>query len=88
VLQDVEKAVGDARRYRSGKRGEAPIDPLRHARMRADMRKYGRPKPSLVEVWRYFIVPKNALRLLGTAGSWFFLGTVITSFVSAITGSS
>jgi MFS transporter, PHS family, inorganic phosphate transporter len=80
VLQDVEKAVGDTRRYRSGQKGEAQLDPLRHARMRADMRKYGKPKPSVMEVIRYFGSMRTALHLVGTAGSWFFLGNDTTVF--------
>lgn len=78
VLQDVEKAVNDSQRYRNGKRGEASLDPLGHARMRAEMQKYGKPKPSVKEAVLYFYNRKNATKLIGTAGSWFFLGTWLT----------
>ncbi|KAF2805223.1 phosphate permease [Mytilinidion resinicola] len=73
VLYDVETASADARRYRSGKKGGAHLDRLHLARAQADMLKYRTPRPGPSEIWRFFSKRSNALKLLGTAGSWFLL---------------
>jgi PHS family inorganic phosphate transporter-like MFS transporter len=73
VLYDVEKASADARRYRSGKKGGAQIDRLHQARAQQEMLKYRTPRPGPVEAWCFFSQKSNALKLLGTAGSWFLL---------------
>jgi MFS transporter, PHS family, inorganic phosphate transporter len=73
VLQDVEKAASDTRQFRSGKLGEAPLNQLNHARMKVEMKKYRKPKPTPWEALQFFTRWRNALKLFGTAGSWFFL---------------
>ncbi|KAF2757373.1 phosphate permease [Pseudovirgaria hyperparasitica] len=73
VLQDVERATADASHYTSGKLGQARLNDIHHATTRAEMRKYRRPRPSLKEALSFFSRRRNALHLLGTAGSWFFL---------------
>ncbi|OCK77952.1 phosphate:H+ symporter [Lepidopterella palustris CBS 459.81] len=73
VLYDIEKATADAQRYRSGKKGEGHVDKLNQARARQEMMKYRTPRPSAGEVIRYFSRWRNAVMLVGTAGSWFFL---------------
>ncbi|OCL10849.1 phosphate permease [Glonium stellatum] len=73
VLYDIEKAAVDTRRYRSGKKGEGYTDRLRQARARQDMMKYRTPRPTVGEVVRYFSNWTTFMRLVGTAGSWFFL---------------
>ncbi|OCK89833.1 phosphate:H+ symporter [Cenococcum geophilum 1.58] len=73
VLYDIEKGAADARRYRSGQRGEGFADRLKQARARQDMMKYRTPRPTVIEAIRYFSNWTNFMRLVGTAGSWFFL---------------
>lgn len=72
VLYDVEKASVDAHKYRYGKRGNA-IDPITQAQSRRDMLKYRTPRPTPGEIFRYYTDKWNALKLFGTAFSWFFL---------------
>ena len=73
VLYDIEKGTADTRRYRSGQKGEGFADRLKQARARQDMMKYRTPRPSVMEALRYFSNWTNFMRLVGTAGSWFFL---------------
>lgn len=73
VLYDVDKATADTHRYRWGKTGEGITNRVLHARSRQDMHKYRTAKPTVGEIWEYFRQWKNAMTLLGTAGSWFFL---------------
>jgi len=72
VLYDVEKASVDTRKYRYGKQGNT-VDPLSQAQVRHDMAKYRTPRPSVMEVLRFYTQKSNAIKLFGTAFSWFFL---------------
>ncbi|ORY11515.1 major facilitator superfamily domain-containing protein [Clohesyomyces aquaticus] len=72
VLYDVEKAAMDARRYRFGKEGNG-LNPYQLAHSRQEMAKYRTPRPTVGEALRYFCQKTNAIKLLGTSFSWFFL---------------
>ncbi|KAF2823301.1 phosphate permease [Ophiobolus disseminans] len=72
VLYDVEKASVDARKYRYGKQGNV-VNPVTQAQTRRDMAKYKTPRPSIMEVLRFYSQRKQAVRLFGTSMSWFFL---------------
>jgi len=72
VLYDVEKASVDARKYRYGKQGNT-VNPLTQAETRRDMAKYQTPRPTIMEVLRFYTRKNNAIKLFGTAFSWFFL---------------
>lgn len=72
VLYDVEKAAMDTRKYRYGKEGNV-VNPLAQAQVRHDMAKYRTPRPSVMEVLRFYGQKTNAIKLFGTAFSWFFL---------------
>ncbi|KAH7126906.1 major facilitator superfamily domain-containing protein [Dendryphion nanum] len=72
VLYDVEKASVDARKYRYGKEGNV-VNPVVQAQSRRDMAKYKTPRPTLMEVLRFYSRKKNAIKLFGTSFSWFFL---------------
>ncbi|CAI6337740.1 unnamed protein product [Periconia digitata] len=72
VLYDVEKASVDTRRYRYGKSGNA-VNPVEQARVRHDMGKYKTPRPTVGEILRFYSTKGNAIKLFGTAFSWFFL---------------
>jgi PHS family inorganic phosphate transporter-like MFS transporter len=72
VLYDVEKAAVDTRKYRYGKQGNA-VNPLTQAEVRHDMAKYRTPRPSVMEVLRFYTKKSNAIKLFGTSFSWFFL---------------
>ena len=73
VKHNLEKAVADSRRFRSGKRGDARVDEVQQAKVKAEMLKYHKPPPSINEFFRYLKNWRHAMVLLGTAGSWFFL---------------
>ncbi|PVI06536.1 phosphate permease [Periconia macrospinosa] len=72
VLYDVEKASVDTRRYRYGKSGNT-INPVEQATVRREMGKYKRPRPTVGEILRFYSTKGNAIKLFGTAFSWFFL---------------
>ncbi|EDU50326.1 inorganic phosphate transporter 1-6 /Pi cotransporter [Pyrenophora tritici-repentis Pt-1C-BFP] len=72
VLDDVEKASVDARKYRYGSQGNV-LDPVSQARARNEMAKYKTPRPTFMEVIRFYSQKKQAIRLFGTSMSWFFL---------------
>lgn len=72
VLYDVEKASVDARKYRYGKEGNV-VNPVTQAQTRRDMQKYKTPRPTVAEVSRFYSKRRNAIKLFGTAFSWFFL---------------
>ncbi|KAF2741256.1 phosphate permease [Polyplosphaeria fusca] len=72
ILYDVEKASVDARKYRYGKEGNQ-LNLVTQAQMRRDMAKYKTPKPTVMEVLRFYSRRHNAIKLFGTAFSWFFL---------------
>ncbi|KAL1613043.1 hypothetical protein SLS60_001275 [Paraconiothyrium brasiliense] len=72
VLYDVEKASMDTRRYRYGKAGNT-VNPIEQAQVRRDMAKYKTPRPTVVEIFRYYSKKSNFIKLFGTAFSWFFL---------------
>jgi PHS family inorganic phosphate transporter-like MFS transporter len=72
VLYDVEKASVDARKYRYGKEGNE-INPVVQAQTRRDMAKYKTPRPSLMEVFRFYAQKKQAIRLFGTSMSWLYV---------------
>jgi PHS family inorganic phosphate transporter-like MFS transporter len=71
VLYDVEKASVDARKYRYGKHGNE-VDPVTQAQARSEMAKYKTPRPSLIEVFRFFSQKRQALRIFGTSMSWLY----------------
>lgn len=73
VKHNLEKAVADSRKFRSGKVGEAHVDEVKQAKLKAEMLKYHNSPPSVMEFVRYFGNWRHALALVGTAGSWFFL---------------
>ncbi len=76
IAHDLEKATVDTRAFRSGQYGEGQTDPIRRAEVQQDIKtKYHTARPTWKHFVRYFSKRKNALALLGTAGSWFFLGT-------------
>jgi len=72
VLYDVEKASVDARKYRYGKQGNV-VNPVTQAQTRRDMAKYKTPRPSLMEVFRFYSQKKQAIRLFGTSMSWLYV---------------
>jgi len=72
VLYDVEKASVDTHRYRYGKAGNT-VNPVEQAHVRRDMAKYKTPRPTLGEICRFYSRKNNAIKLFGTAFSWFFL---------------
>lgn len=69
VLYDVEKASVDAREYRYGKRGNV-VNPVTHAKARHEMAKYRTPRPTIMEVLRFYSQKRQAIRLFGTSMSW------------------
>jgi PHS family inorganic phosphate transporter-like MFS transporter len=69
VLYDVEKASVDARKYRYGKQGNV-VNPVTQAQARRDMAKYRTPRPSVLEVLRFYSQRRQAIRLFGTSMSW------------------
>lgn len=69
VLYDVEKASVDARKYRYGKQGNV-VNPVTQAKTRSEMAKYKTPRPTLMEVLRFYSQKKQAIRLFGTSMSW------------------
>lgn len=72
VMYDVEKASVDARKYRYGKEGNE-VDPVTQAKARSEMAKYRTPRPSLMEVLRFFTQKRQAIRIFGTAMSWLYV---------------
>lgn len=72
VLYDVEKASVDTHKYRYGKEGKQ-LNPVVQAQTRRDMAKYKTPRPTFAEVCQFYTVKSNAIKLFGTAFSWFFL---------------
>ncbi|EFQ91451.1 hypothetical protein CFE70_008702 [Pyrenophora teres f. teres 0-1] len=72
VLYDVEKASVDARKYRYGSQGNV-LDPVSQARAHHEMAKYKTPRPTFMEVLRFYSQRQQAIRLFGTSMSWFFL---------------
>ncbi|KAF1995778.1 phosphate permease [Amniculicola lignicola CBS 123094] len=72
VLYDVEKASVDAKKYRYGKQGNV-INPVVQAQSRREMAKYKTPRPTVMEVFKYYAKKRNAIKLFGTSFSWFFL---------------
>ncbi|KAF1958754.1 phosphate permease [Byssothecium circinans] len=72
VLYDVEKASVDTRRYRYGKSGNT-VNEIEQAQVRRDMGKYKTPRPTIGEILHFYSTKSNAIKLFGTAFSWFFL---------------
>jgi PHS family inorganic phosphate transporter-like MFS transporter len=72
VLYDVEKASVDARKYRYGKQGNV-VNPVTQAQTRRDMAKYRTPRPTIMEVLRFYSQRKQAIRLFGTSMSWLYV---------------
>jgi PHS family inorganic phosphate transporter-like MFS transporter len=72
VLYDVEKGTADARRYRYGKEGNF-VNPVMQAQSRREMQKYKTPRPTPGEILDFYTQRSNAIKLFGTAFSWFFL---------------
>jgi len=72
VLYDVEKASVDARKYRYGKQGNV-VNPVTQAKTRSEMAKYKTPRPTLMEVLRFYSQKKQAIRLFGTSMSWLYV---------------
>jgi len=69
VLYDVEKASVDARKYRYGSQGNV-LNPVDQAKVRSEMAKYKTPRPTLMEVLRFYSQRRQAMRLFGTSMSW------------------
>lgn len=69
VLYDVEKASMDARRYRYGKQGNT-VNPVEQAHVRRDMAKYKTPRPTVMEIVRFYRQKSNFIKLFGTSFSW------------------
>ena len=69
VLYDVEKASVDARKYRYGIQGNV-LNPVNQAKVRSEMAKYKTPRPTLMEVLRFYSQKRQAIRLFGTSMSW------------------
>lgn len=72
VLYDVEKASVDARKYRYGKQGNV-VNPVTQAQSRREMAKYRTPRPTLLEVLRFYSQKRQAIRLFGTSMSWLYV---------------
>lgn len=72
VLYDVEKASVDARKYRYGKQGNV-VNPVTQAKTRNEMNKYKTPRPTLMEVLRFYSRKRQAIRLFGTSMSWLYV---------------
>jgi PHS family inorganic phosphate transporter-like MFS transporter len=72
VLYDVEKASVDARKYRYGKQGNV-VNPVTQAQTRRDMAKYRTPRPTIMEVLRFYSQKRQAIRLFGTSMSWLYV---------------
>jgi PHS family inorganic phosphate transporter-like MFS transporter len=72
VMYDVEKASVDARKYRYGKQGNV-INPVTQAKTRSEMAKYKTPRPTLMEVLRFYSQKQQAIRLFGTSMSWLYV---------------
>lgn len=73
VARDVEKAQDDVKAYMAGKAEGDPDAMERIATSRAAKDTLEVPKASMADFFRHYAKMKNALLLLGTAGSWFCL---------------
>jgi PHS family inorganic phosphate transporter-like MFS transporter len=74
VVNDIEQAKADARAYLSGQIGGGHVDPIRRSQaMKTVKSQYHTEQPNWRSFIKYFGQMKYALRLVGTAGSWFFL---------------
>jgi MFS transporter, PHS family, inorganic phosphate transporter len=74
VVHDLDQATANVYAWRSGACGEGYTDPTRRAQVLEDVKqKYHSPQPTYTDLKAYYRKRRNALALLGTAGSWFFL---------------
>jgi MFS transporter, PHS family, inorganic phosphate transporter len=74
VARDSEKAVEDVKAYRSGEREGKPDEVSRAAVLQDSRQRLDPPKASWADFWRHYSQWRHGKVLLGTAGSWFFLG--------------
>ncbi|CAJ2501935.1 Uu.00g047880.m01.CDS01 [Anthostomella pinea] len=73
IARDVEKAADDVNAYMSGKHEGQPDDIARIQARTAAQAQITVPKASWSDFFHHYGQRKNALLLLGTAGSWFCL---------------
>ena len=74
VVHDLDQAAANVYAWRSGVRGNGSTDLLRRVQVLQDVkRKYHSPQPTYTDLKAYYRKRRNALALVGTAGSWFFL---------------
>jgi PHS family inorganic phosphate transporter-like MFS transporter len=74
VVHDLDQATANVYAWRSGVCGEGWTDPLRRVQILHDVkRKYHSPQPTYTDLKAYYRKRRNAIALVGTAGSWFFL---------------
>jgi MFS transporter, PHS family, inorganic phosphate transporter len=74
VVHDLDQATANVYAWRSGVCGEGWTDPMRRVQIIQDVKcKYHSPQPTYTDLKAYYRKRRNALALVGTAGSWFFL---------------
>ena len=74
VVHDLDQATANVYAWRNGICGEGYTDPMHRVQVLQDVkRKYHSPQPTYTDLKAYYRKRKNALALIGTAGSWFFL---------------
>ena len=72
VARDAEKASDDVEAYINGK-SEGHPDEIRRAQGIQAAERMVVPKASWRDFFAYYSIPRNAMVLFGTAGSWFLL---------------
>jgi PHS family inorganic phosphate transporter-like MFS transporter len=79
VARDSEKAVEDVKAYRLGQREGHPDEVSRAAVLQDSRARLDPPKASWADFWHHYGQWRHGKVLLGTAGSWFFLGKISPS---------
>ena len=78
VARDSEKAVEDVKAYHIGKREGQPDEVSRAAVLQDSRQRLAAPTASWGDFTRHYGQWRHGKVLLGTAGSWFFLGKFTT----------
>ena len=74
VVHDLDQAAANVYAWRNGICGEGYTDPMHRVQVLQDVkRKYHSPQPTYTDLKAYYGKRRNALALIGTTGSWFFL---------------
>ncbi len=81
VARDSEKAVEDVKAYHSGKREGKPDEVSRAAVLQDSRTRLDPPKASWGDFIHHYGQWRHGKVLLGTAGSWFFLGKFLSATV-------